>query len=69
MANYHLKITFENNIAEWRIDDPTDVKNHEWSLSVFDRNLSEWKPLSECNRPGESHRIAKIEVINDELAN
>lgn len=65
MANFHLKITFDINIAEWRIDDPSNVDNHEWSLSVFDRNLNEWKPLSECTRPGESYRIAKIEVIND----
>jgi hypothetical protein len=68
MKPYHIRLTFDVNIAEWRIDDPNDVTNHEWSLSVFDRNLGEWIPLSECNRPGESHRIAKIEVLNDETS-
>ena len=67
MANYHLKITFEINIAEWRIDDPTDVKNHEWSLSVFDRNLGQWVNLNDCTRPGESSRLAHFDVLNDEL--
>jgi hypothetical protein len=66
MKPYHLRITFDINVAPWRIDDPNDISNHEWSLSVFDRNLGEWIPLSSCTRPGESHRIAKIEVLNDE---
>jgi hypothetical protein len=68
MKPYHLRITFDINIAPWRIDDPTDISNHEWSLAVFDRNLGEWIPLSSCNRPGESHRIAKIHVVNDETS-
>jgi uncharacterized membrane protein len=60
---YHIRLTFDINIAEWRIDDPTDAKNAEWSLAVFDRNLGEWVNLNECTRPGESNRIVKIEVI------
>ena len=68
MKPYHIRLTFDVNIAPWRIDDPNDINNHEWSLSVYDRNLGEWIPLSSCTRPGESHRIAKIEVLNDETS-
>jgi len=68
MKPYHIRLTFDVNIAPWRIDDPNEVNNHEWSLSVYDRNLGEWIPLSSCTRPGESHRIAKIEVLNDETS-
>ena len=66
MKNYHIKLTFDINIAPWRIHDPNDIKNHEWSLSVFDRNLGEWINLADCTRPGESSRIARIDVLNDE---
>jgi hypothetical protein len=68
MANYHLRITFDINIAEWRIDDPLDPNNAEWSLSVFDRNLGKWTPLADCTRPGESHKILRIDVVKDEAS-
>jgi uncharacterized membrane protein len=66
MANYHLRITFDVKIAEWRIDDPTDTANAEWSLAVYDRNIGEWVFLNNCKRPGEANRIVKIEVLDDE---
>jgi len=62
---YHIRLTFDINIAEWRIDDPTNPKNAEWSLAVFDRNLGEWVNLNECTRPGESNRLVKIEVLEE----
>jgi hypothetical protein len=68
MKPYHIRLTFDINIAPWRIDDPNDVKNHEWSLSVFDRNLGQWVNLVDCNRPGESSRLAHFDVLNDETS-
>jgi len=65
MKPYHLRITFDVKIAPWRIDDPTDYNNADWSLWVFDRNLGEWKPLNECKRPGEEYSIVKIEVLDE----
>ena len=65
MKPYHLRITFDVKIAPWRIDDPTDYKNADWSLWVFDRNVGEWTPLHECKRPGEGYSIVKIEVIDE----
>jgi hypothetical protein len=65
MATYHLRITFDINIAEWRIDDPTDPANAEWSLAVYDRNIGTWVNLNNCKRPGESSRIVNIEVLDE----
>lgn len=64
MDPHHLRITFDVKIAPWRIDDPTDYKNADWSLWVFDRNLGQWMPLNECKRPGEEYSITKIEVVD-----
>jgi hypothetical protein len=65
MSTYHLRITFDVTIAEWRIDDPRDVKNAEWSLDVYDRNLGQWVNLNDCCRPGEQSKIVKIEVLDE----
>ena len=65
MSTYHLRITFDVTIAEWRIDDPSDVKNAEWSLDVYDRNLGQWVNLTDLTRPGEQCRIVKIEVLDE----
>ena len=68
MKPCHLRITFDVKIAPWRIDDPNVKGNHDWSLWVYDRNLGEWIPLSDCTRPGESHKIVKIEILDDDEA-
>lgn len=65
---YHLRITFDVQVAPWRIDDPTDNNNADWSLWVFDRNKGEWVPHSEWNRPNERCEIVKIEVLNNEAS-
>ncbi len=68
MKPYHIRLTFDIHIAPWRMDDPTDLNNHDWSLSVFDRNLGQWIPLSDCTRPGESHRITDVHIYDENEA-
>jgi len=65
---YNLEITFKVSLADWRIDDPTDIKNSEWCLWVFDRNLQEWIPTTDCTRPGEKVSISRINLIKDEAS-
>jgi hypothetical protein len=65
MQPHHLRITFDVNVAPWRIDDPTDYNNADWSLWVFDRNLGQWVPHTEWKRPGESCKITRIEVVDE----
>lgn len=33
---YHLRITFDVQVAPWRIDDPKELQNANWSLWVLD---------------------------------
>ena len=68
MKPYHLRLTFDVRIAPWRIDDPHNEENAEWSLAVFDRNIGEWVNMNLCTRPGEDSSLAKIEVIEDEAS-
>lgn len=62
---YHLRITYQVSVAEWRIDDPKIPDNSDWALQVYDRNLQQWVYLSECTRPGENVLIEKIEVLEE----
>lgn len=62
---YHLRITYQVSLAEWRIDDPRIPENSNWALQVYDRNLQQWVYLSECTRPGESVLIEEIEVLEE----
>ena len=62
---YHLRITYQVSLAEWRIDDPRIPENSNWALQVYDRNLQQWVYLSECTRPGENVLIEKIEVLDE----
>lgn len=64
--HYDMDITFNVRIAKWRIDDPTDPKNAEWSLWVYDRNLEQWVNIVDLNRPGEYGRVESIHVYTDE---
>lgn len=64
--HYDMDITFNVRIAKWRIDDPMDIKNAEWSLWVYDRNLEKWVNIVDLNRPGEYGRISDIHVYTDE---
>lgn len=64
--HYDMDITFNVRIAKWRIDDPTDAKNAEWSLWVYDRNLEKWVNIIDLNRPGEYGRVESIHVYTDE---
>ena len=68
MKPHHLRLTFEVKIAPWRIDDPSLPENHDWCLWVFDRNLGTWLPLNDCKRPGESNKIIKVEIVDDEAS-
>lgn len=63
--HYDLEITFNVRIAKWRIDDPRDKDNIEWSLSVYDRNLQEWVNINELNRPGEYGMLDELTIISD----
>lgn len=63
--HYDLEITFNVRIAKWRIDDPRDRANHEWSLSVFDRNLERWVNINDLNRPGEYGMLSKMVLVTD----
>jgi hypothetical protein len=62
---YKLRITYEVNIAKWRIDDPHDIKNAEWGLAVYDRNLGKWVHTNDLDRPGENVIIKKVEVLEE----
>ena len=64
--HYDMDITFNVRIAKWRIDDPTDTKNAEWSLWVYDRNLERWVNIVDLNRPGEYGRIESIHIYTDD---
>jgi hypothetical protein len=61
--HYNLEITFNIKVAKWRIDDPSDTNNAEWSLSVYDRNLERWVHTADLNRPGEKAYISSIKII------
>ena len=62
---YHLRITFDVQVAPWRIDDPKELQNANWSLWVLDMSKKEWVPQSEWTRPGEFCKISKIEVLGE----
>jgi len=68
MKPYHLRLTFEVHVAPWRIDDPHNIENAEWSLAVFDRNIGEWVNMNDCIRPGENSYLKNIEIIEDEAS-
>lgn len=64
--HYDIDITFNVRIAKWRIDDPRDPKNAEWSLSVYDRNQERWVNIVDLGRPGEYGRIESIHIYTEE---
>ena len=65
---YHLQLTFEVQVAPWRIDDPMDPQNAEWNLYVFDRNKGEWVPQHEWNRPNEFCKLLRVDLIENEAS-
>ena len=64
MSNfYHLLLTFDVRLGNWRIDDPRIPENAEWSLSVYDRNKEEWVEVAKCNRPGEHTKLTSLTIL------
>lgn len=62
VMHYDLELTFNVRIAKWRIDDPREQENIEWSLSVYDRNLEEWVNINDLNRPGEYGMLDELVI-------
>ena len=62
---YTLDILHRVSVAKWRIDDPHDLDNAEWSLAVYDRNLQKWINVNDLKRPGEDAQITSINVIDE----
>ena len=63
---YDLLVTFRVKIKKWRIDPQDDIKNREWNLDVYDRNLGEWTNITELRRPGEEAYIESIRELKSE---
>lgn len=67
--HYNLLVSFHVQIAKWRIDDPNNRDNWEWSLSVFDRNKEVWVNINDLKRSGEfglieSVKLGKVQIID-----
>lgn len=67
--HYNLLVSFHVQIAKWRIDDPANRDNWEWSLAVFDRNNERWVNINDLKRPGEfalleSVKLGKVQIID-----
>lgn len=63
MANddlYDLRIVLRVKVKKWRIDDPSNEANWEWSTNVYDRNLQQWINIVNLKRPGEDGYIESI---------
>ena len=56
---YKVQITYEVDIAKWRID----REDNDWCLWVYDKNLGEWIPTTDLNRPGEDAAIVDITFL------
>ena len=63
MALHHIRVTFDIRVAEWRMDDPSQVENQLWGLEIYDKNNGEWVRLKDCTRPGESCTITSIDYL------
>ena len=65
--HYDIDVTFNIRVAKWRIDDPTDIKNAEYSLSIYDRNQERWVNINDLNRPGEYGRLSNVHTYGAKL--
>jgi len=63
--HYNIELTFNIRVAKWRIDDPRDSANAEYSLFLFDRNKGIWVHGNDLQLPGEIFYISKINVLPD----
>ena len=58
---YKVRVTIDVSLAKWRID----RDNQDWCLWVYDRNLGEWIPTTDLNRPGEDAEIVDIKMLKE----
>lgn len=63
--NYKLRILYEVTVAKWRIDDQRLPENREWSIYVYDRNKTLWRPVSQLDGPGEGAVIKHIQIAEE----
>ena len=58
---YKVRITIDVSIAKWRID----RDDQDWCLWVLDKNLGEWIPTTDLDRPGEEAEIVDIKILKE----
>jgi hypothetical protein len=60
-----LRILYEVDIANWRINDQTQVENRLWCLYVYDVNKEQWVAVNTLDAPGEGVSIKHIQVVGE----
>lgn len=60
---YGVVVSFHIQIAKWRIDDPTNKDNWEYSLGIYDRNLGQWVNINDLKRTGEFGYICEVKLV------
>ena len=59
---YNILVTFNIQVAKWRIDDPANKDNWDYSLAIYDRNLGQWLNINDLKRPGEFGYVYNVEL-------
>lgn len=59
---YNMVVSFHMQVAKWRIDDPANKDNWEYSLAIYDRNQGRWVNINDLKRPGEFSYVYDVKL-------
>jgi hypothetical protein len=59
---YNIVVSFHMQVAKWRVDDPTNKDNWEYSLEIYDRNQGRWININDLKRPGEFSYVYDVKL-------